>query len=248
MPLLGAILLSTFAATLVSFVGGLLPIYHSEKVSRATHYVVSFAIGALFSVSFLHLIPEAIELSTVEYAMPFVLVGILIFFLLEKFIFWYHCHDGKCPVHTYSYLVLWGDFLHNFIDGIIIGLTFLVDTRLGVVTTLAVILHEIPQEIGDFGILMHGGFSKGKALWYNFLSALSVVLGGALTYFWGPAIEPFLPASLAAVAGAFIYLAAVDLMPELHESTKISHTLIQIAFILIGVFLILAPEFFIAEH
>lgn len=247
MSLLGAIILSTFFASLVSFVGGLLPIYHSEKIKRSTHYVVSFAIGALFSVSFLDLLPEAAEMSSVEYAMPFALIGILVFFLLEKFIFWYHCHEGQCPVHTYSYLILWGDFLHNFVDGIILGLTFLVDMRLGLITTIAVILHEIPQEIGDFGILIHGGFSRRKALWYNFLSASSVVIGGVLTYFLGSSLEPYLPAALAMVAGAFIYLAAVDLMPELHESTKLSHTLIQIIFIAIGAILVITPGFFLGR-
>ncbi|MBI2024143.1 ZIP family metal transporter [Candidatus Giovannonibacteria bacterium] len=247
MSLLGAIILSSFAAAFVSLIGGLLPIYNGDKVKGATHYVVSFAIGALFSVSFLDLLPEAIEMSSVEYAMPFVLVGVLFFFLLEKFIFWYHCHDGECQVHAYSYLVLWGDFLHNFVDGIILGLTFLVDMRLGFITTIAIILHEIPQEIGDFGILMHGGLSRSKALLYNFLSALSVVAGGILTYFLGSSLEPFLPASLAMVAGAFIYLAAVDLMPELHESTRLSHSLIQIIFILAGAFFVIAPGFFLGH-
>lgn len=247
MPLLGAILLSSIAAALVSLVGGLFVIFNDEKVRKATHYIVSFAIGALFSVSFLDLIPEAIEMGSVESVMPYVLLGILMFFLLEKFIFWYHCHDGKCPVHTYSYIVLWGDFLHNFVDGIILGLTFLVDMRLGFITTIAIILHEIPQEIGDFGILIHGGFSRKKALWYNFLSALSVIIGGVLTYFIGAALEPFLPKALGLIAGAFIYLAAVDLMPELHEYPKLSHTLIQILFIIVGALLVIAPGFFLVH-
>ncbi|MEK7162605.1 MAG: ZIP family metal transporter [Patescibacteria group bacterium] len=243
MLLLTAILLSALAASLVSFVGGLFAIFSEEKVRKATHFIVSFAIGALMSVAFLDLIPEALEFSSAQKVMPFVLLGVLLFFLLEKFIFWYHCHDGQCPVHTYSYLILWGDFLHNFVDGIILALTFLVDLRLGLLTTVAVILHEIPQEIGDFGILIQGGFSRAKALWYNFLSATSVILGAILTYAFGSVLEPFLPLGLAMTAGAFIYLAAVDLMPELHESTRLSHTLVQILFILIGALLVIAPEF-----
>ena len=193
MTLLAAILLSSLAAALVSFVGGILAIFNEEKVRRATHFIVSFAIGALFSVALLDLIPEALEIGSTKLVMSFVLLGVLLFFLLEKFIFWYHCHDGQCPIHTYSYLILWGDFLHNFVDGIILALTFLVDLRLGLLTTVAVILHEIPQEIGDFGILIHGGFSRRKALWYNFLSAISVVIGAVLTYALGAVLEPFLP-------------------------------------------------------
>lgn len=243
MALFGAILLSSLAASLVSFVGGLVAILSEEKMRRATHFIVSFAIGALFSVALLDLIPEAIELSSVAQAMPWVLGGVVLFFLLEKFIFWYHCHDGQCPVHTYSYLILWGDFLHNFVDGVILALTFLADLRLGFLTTVAVILHEIPQEIGDFGILIHGGFSRKKALWYNFLSATSVIFGALLTYVLGAVLEPFLPAGLALVAGAFIYLAAVDLMPELHEATRFSHTLAQIVFIAIGALLVILPDF-----
>src|SRR3989339_2077374 len=243
MPLLLIIFLASLAASLISFVGGIVAIFNEEKVRRSTHFIVSFAIGALLSVSFLDLIPEAVEMSSARKAMPFVLLGVFIFFLLAKFIFWYHCHDGQCPVHTYSYLILWGDFLHNFVDGIILALTFLVDLRLGLLTTVAVILHEIPQEIGDFGILIHGGFSRRKALWYNFLSAISVVIGAVLTYALGAVLEPFLPLGLALVAGAFIYLAAVDLMPELHETTGFSHALIQIVFIAMGALLVIAPDF-----
>lgn len=244
MPIFLTIFLSSLAASLVSFVGGLFAIFGEERLRRMGHYIVSFAIGALLSVAFLDLIPEAVEMSTLGSIMPFVLLGMAIFFILEKFLFWYHCHEGECEVHTYSYLILWGDFLHNFIDGVILALTFLVDVRLGLLTTFAVILHEIPQEIGDFGILIHGGFSRTRALWYNFLSSISVIIGAALTYLLGAALEPFLPASLAIVAGAFIYLATVDLMPELHEPAKISHTLAQFLFIAIGAFLVIAPGFF----
>ena len=243
MTLLAAIFLSSLAASLVSFIGGLLAIFNAAKVRRISHFIVSFAVGALLAVAFLDLIPEAVGLGSLEGVMLFVLLGMLVFFLLEKFIFWYHCHDGECPVHTYSYLILWGDFLHNFVDGIILALTFLVDLRLGLMATIAIVLHEIPQEIGDFGVLIHGGFSRAKALFYNFLSATSVIFGAILTYAVGDILEPFLSPGLALTAGAFIYLAAVDLMPELHESTKLSHTLAQIFFIFAGALLVIAPEF-----
>ena len=243
MPLFAIILLASFVESLVAFVGGVLAIFNEEKVRRAMHFIVSFAVGALLSVSFLELIPEAIEMSTAESALLWVLVGIILFFVLEKFLFWYHCHDGKCPVHTYTYLILWGDFLHNFIDGVIIALAFLADVKLGVLTSIAVIFHEIPQEISDFGILIHGGFSRAKALVYNFLVALAVMAGALLTYALGSLLEPLLPIALAVVAGNFIYLAATDLMPELHEATSFRHGLIQVVFIVLGAILVIAPEF-----
>lgn len=245
MPLFLVIFLTAFAESLVAFVGGLLAIFNEEKVRKAAHFVVSFAIGALLSVALLDLIPEAAEMSSLESIMPWVLGGVVFFFIAEKFLFSYHCHDGECPVHTYTYLVLWGDFVHNFIDGVIIALAFMADFNLGIVTAIAVVLHEIPQELSDFAILIHGGLSRARALVYNFLSASSVMVGAVITYLLGAAIEPFLPVGLALVAGGFIYLAATDLLPELHESTRFSHGLVQILFIAIGAFLVIAPELFL---
>ena len=242
------IILASVAASLVSFVGGVLAVFNEERIRRLTHYIISFAVGALLSVAVLDLIPEAAKLGSLEGILPYVLAGVLLFFIVEKFLFWYHCHEGECPVHTYSYLILWGDFLHNFIDGIIITLTFWADVRLGVLTTIAVILHEIPQEIGDFGILIHGGFSRTKALFYNFLSSLSVILGAVLTYWAGALLEPFLPVGIAITAGAFIYLAAVDLMPELHEATGVKHAIIQVVFMVLGSFLVILPGFLFGAY
>lgn len=238
------ILLASFLESLIAFIGGVLAIFNEKKVKRFAHFAVSFAIGALLGVSMLHLIPEAIAMSTVEAILPWVLVGIILFFVLEKFLFWYHCHGGSCPVHTYTYLILWGDFLHNFIDGIILALAFLVDIKLGILTAVAIALHEIPQEIADFSILIHGGLSRAKALLYNFLSASSVMIGAILAYMLGSVLEPFLPIGLALVAGNFIYLATTDLMPELHEATSFTHSFFQIILILIGVFFVIAPELF----
>jgi len=242
MTLFAYIFLSSLVTSLVSFVG-IFTVFNEERAKKATHFIVSFAIGALLSVAFLDILPEAAQMTSLGRILPYVLGGFFLFFILEKFIFWYHCHDGTCQVHTYSYLILWGDFIHNFIDGIILALTFMVDIRLGILTTFAVILHEIPQEISDFGILIHGGFSRGKALFYNFLSGLASVLGAVIAYGFGTNLEPFLPIGLALTSGAFVYLAAVDLMPELHESATISHSLIQIAFILLGAFFVIAPGF-----
>lgn len=243
MSLLSIILLAALAESIVSFSGGLLAILNAERMRRVSHFIISFAIGALLGVSFLDLIPEAIEMSDVSTALPVVLFGILLFFVLEKFLFWYHCHGGQCPVHTYTYLILWGDFVHNFIDGAILAVTFLVDTRLGFLTLIAVLLHEIPQEISDFGILIHGGFSKARAFFYNFLVSLSTVLGALLTYAFGDSIQAVLPYALAVAAGNFIYIAAADLIPEIHESSGFLHGVVQILFIIVGILLVLVPDF-----
>lgn len=248
MSLFSYILLASLAESLVSFAGGFLVIFNEEKVKKAAHFVVSFAIGALLSVSLLDLIPEAAELSSLVVIMPWVLGGIILFFILEKLLFWYHCHGGVCPVHTYTYLILWGDFLHNFIDGVIIALTFMVDVKLGILATAAVIFHEIPQEIGDLGILLQGGLARGKALVYNFLISLSTVAGALLTYTFGGFLESALPIALAIVAGNFIYIAATDLMPELHESTGFFHGFLQVVLIIAGAILVIIPEFLFAAR
>lgn len=243
MPLVLIIFLVSLAESVVSFVGGFVAILNTEKIKSTAHFVVSFAVGAMLGVALLEIIPEAIAASSADAILPWVLAGVILFFVLEKFLFWYHCHGKECPVHTYTYLILWGDFLHNFVDGVIIALAFMVDTKLGLMTSLAVILHEIPQEVGDFGILMHGGFSKSRALLFNFLVSLSTVVGALVTYALGSALEPFLPFALALIAGNFIYLAATDLMPELHESTGFWHGVLQTVFIILGALLVTLPEF-----
>lgn len=243
MPLFAVIILVSFVESLVAFTGGLFVILKAEAMKRAAHFMVSFAVGALLSVALLNLIPEAIEMASAENILPFVLLGIILFFVLEKSLFWYHCHGGVCPVHTYTYLVLWGDFMHNFVDGIIIALAFLADFQLGVLVSIAVILHEIPQEIGDFSILITGGLSRKKALVYNYFSALSVVIGATITYFLGAWLLPFLPFAIAIIAGNFIYLASADLMPELHEVSSLRHGLVQVLFIVIGALAVILPDF-----
>lgn len=242
MPLLGQILTAAFIVSLISFMGASL-IFNEERVRRFAHFILSFAIGALFGVSFLELIPEAVRNGSIDAAMLFVLLGILLFFILEKLLVWYHCHEGKCPVHIYTYLNLTGDFLHNFIDGVIIAVTFLVDIKLGIATTVAIALHEIPQEIADFGILVQGGLSYRRALFYNFLTGLSALIGAGLAYYFSSFFTPYLSIALALIAGNFIYIAAIDLMPELHELTTFSHSLIQLILIILGALLVIAPGF-----
>jgi len=248
MSLFVTIIIVSFVESLIAFIGGLFAIFNAEKLKKASHFVISFAVGALLSVAMLDLIPEAIELGSVESILPFVLVGIVLFFILEKSLFWYHCHDGVCPVHTYTYLVLWGDFLHNLVDGVIITLAFMANFELGLLTAVAVILHEIPQEISDFGVLVAGGLSRRKALIYNYFSAVSVIIGAVITYSLGFWLEPFLPFALAIIAGNFIYLALTDLMPELHETTSFKHGLLQTILIIAGAIAVVIPGLFLSGH
>ena len=163
-----------------------------------------------------------------------VVTGIFFFFVMEKFLYWRHCHDGKCPVHIFAYLNLIGDGIHNLTDGMVAA-SFLVSYSLGFATTLAVIFHEIPQEIGDFSVLMYGGFGKKRALTYNFMSALTAVAGALIAYYLASYIQSVEQFLVPFAAGGFIYIAATDLMPELHKRTQAKESLIQLATILTGI-------------
>ena len=165
----------------------------------------------------------------------YVLIGFVLFFFIEKILHWRHCHKGKCSVHTFAYMNLFGDAIHNFIDGLIIAASFVTNTYLGVITTLAVALHEIPQEIGDFGILVYGGFSKTKALFFNFASGLIAVLGAVLTLSLGAKFTNFIPLLIPFTAGGFIYIASSDLIPELKKETKPLKSLLQFFGLLLGI-------------
>ncbi len=199
--------------------------------------LVAFAAGALLSTAFLDLIPEAIETASPL----FILIGIILFFVIERFIHWHHCHDKECEFKTtkaVGHLNLIGDAVHNFIDGVIIAAAYLTNIELGIVTTIAIAAHEIPQEIGDFGILIHSGFTRKKALFYNFLSALTAVLGALITYWAASAITELIPFLIAIAAGAFIYIAVADLLPELHRETSTKKLLLQFFFFILGILVI----------
>ena len=239
---LGAVLL----VSLVSFVG-LFTITLREKALKSLIFVmVGLAVGALFGDALIHLIPEALGSGMSEIAVSIgVMFGILLFFTLEKFLFWHHCHgehEESCDTleqhdhvpKTLGPLILMADFLHNAVDGVVIGAGFLVSTEVGIATTLAVVLHEIPQEIADFGLLIHAGWSRGKALLWNFFSALSAFLGLALVLVIGEGVENLVPIAAAFTAGAFIYIAGSDLVPELHKTEGLGRTSIQILSVVLG--------------
>ena len=233
------ILLSTLLVSAISLVGIFFVTMKEQVFKKALLLLVSFASGSLLGAAFLHLIPESLfpeSLSAYnETAVIAILIGILVFFLLEKYL-WRHCHERECPIHTFAYLNLLGDGVHNFIDGVVIAASFLASIPLGTATTLAVITHEIPQEIGDFGILVYGGLSKGKALSYNFLSAIIAVIGATLTYFFS-SFFPNLTLLLAFAAGGFIYIATTDLIPEMHKETKTTKSAAQFLLLLLGIVL-----------
>lgn len=224
-------------------------------------HMVSFAIGALLGAAFLGLLPHALESPYVTDAHDItftVLIGVLTFFVLEKLVIWRHCHHLECEVHgsdeqhahTHGHapagtLVLIGDAVHNFVDGVLIAAAFLTDIHLGIVTALAVAAHEIPQEVGDFAILLQSGFSRTKALVFNILSSLTTVLGALLAYYSLSSAQAYLPFILAIAASSFIYIAVADLIPGLHKQTAISESVKQIALISAGVLVVYTSHSFL---
>ncbi len=237
MYLLILILIAVFIVSLMSLTGILFISLKKKILDKILLILVAFASGALLGGAFLHLLPEAYEECACQLVFVMVLFGILFFFLMEKLLYWRHCHEGKCDVHAFTYLNLIGDGFHNFIDGLIIAAGFLASIPLGITTTLAILFHEIPQEIGDFGVLIYGGFSKKKALLFNFLSALIAVLGAIVGYFLSSLIQNITPYLLAFAAGGFIYIASSDLIPELHKTKEIRRSMVQFVFLFIGIVL-----------
>ena len=205
----------------ISLVGILTFGMKTKLFDRMLVLLVGFAAGGLMGGAFLHLLPEAIERSDANTVFLYALIGFVVFFLMERYFYWRHCHDGKCDAHAFTYLNLFGDGLHNFTDGLIIAASFVTDVRLGIVTTLAVIFHEIPQEIGDFGILIYGGFSKRKALFFNFICALTGILGAIIGYILSKVAADISLFFISFTAGGFIYIAASDLIPELHKQKNL---------------------------
>ncbi|MEM3463765.1 MAG: ZIP family metal transporter [Candidatus Bathyarchaeia archaeon] len=236
-----AILASVTAVSLIAFIGIVFIGLKEDKLKRLTMVLVGFASGTLIGGAFFHLLPESLtpenDATTVFWC---VIVGIVSFFALEKFLYWRHCHEGECPIHTFVYLNLVGDGVHNFIDGMVIAGSFFVSYSLGIAATLGVVFHEIPQEIGDFGVLVYGGLTKSRALAYNFVSALTAVAGALAAYCSAPLIQGMDAFMVPFAAGGFIYIAATDLMPELHKRKSIKESLTQLTALLIGISLMSA--------
>jgi zinc and cadmium transporter len=238
----------------MSFAGGLLSVLVASGFAFAARpnwvpILISYAIGALLGASFLEVLPHAIEAAeSPERAAMNVLAGILIFFVLEKLVLWRHCHDEGCDGHEHHHhgggghdhgrsglLILVGDTFHNFVDGILIAAAFVESTPLGIVTGLAIIAHEIPQEVGDFLILLHSGYSRAKALAFNLLSSVATLVGGLLAYFALSRVQALVPMFLALAAASMIYVAVADLIPGLHKRTELRATIQQVLLIAAGI-------------
>lgn len=228
---------SVFIVSLLSLLGLIAFPLGEEKIKKFLIWAVAFSGGTLLGDAFFHLIPEAYSDGGGIGISLSILGGILAFFVLEKFIHWHHCHDIACQEHneSFSYVIMIGDAAHNFIDGMIIAASFMVSVPIGIATTVAVILHEIPHEIGDFASMLYGGFSKVKALWYNFLAGIVAVLGAILVLIIGQSFADLTYYLVPFAAGGFIYVASADIIPELHKSTKISHSILQLACIVGGI-------------
>lgn len=233
-------LISVFIVSLISLIGVFTLAVDKNKLYKYLIYLVSLSAGTLMGDAFIHLIPDAYRGSSSVWPSLYILAGIFLFFILEKVLHWRHCHEEPCVdhPHPFSYVILVGDALHNFIDGMVIAASFIVSIPLGIATTMAVILHEIPHEFGNFASLIYGGFSVGKALLYNFISALVAILGAVIILTLSANIDPtrFL---IPFAAGGFIYVAGTDLIPELHKQNEARKGVFQVLAFLIGIGLML---------
>ena len=230
-------LLSVFIVSCISLVGMLTLAVKEKTLNKILLYFVSFSVGGLLGDAFIHLLPESIELNNGLYLSFYILLGLVVSFIVEKFIQWRHCHIPTSREHPHPLAImnLIGDSVHNFIDGLIIGASYLTSIQLGIATTMAVVLHEIPQEIGDFGVLIHGGFKIRKALFLNFVTALAAVMGTIVSLIIGSYAISLTNFLLPFAIGSFIYIAGSDLIPELHKETKPIKSFVQLFMLLIGI-------------
>jgi zinc and cadmium transporter len=220
--------------------------------------LISYAIGALLGAVFLEILPEAFSLSGNPKSMAAtILFGIMLFFVLEKLVLWRHCHGEECEVHAVNdhghdhgrsgMMIMVGDTFHNFVDGILIAAAFLADFKLGTVTALAIIAHEIPQEVGDFLILLHSGYTRRQALLFNLLSSVATMIGGVIAYFALQTMQAWIPTILGLAAASMIYVAVADLIPGLHKRPELHATLQQVTLICLGIGSIWLTKWFLGD-
>lgn len=237
---------SIIAVSLISLMGVFALSLKEEVLKKYVFVFMSIAVGALLGDAFIHLIPEAFESSTdITLTSILIILGVLIFFILEKFLHWHHHGEDKeeDSIHPVGKLVLVSDGVHNFLDGLIIAASFMVSIPVGIATTLAVILHEIPQEVGDFAVLIHAGYTKKRALWLNFLSALCAILGAIVFFVLGSFAEKTLIYFVPIAAGGFIYIAVADLIPELHKTKNVKYSVAQLGAVFVGLFAMILLTF-----
>jgi zinc and cadmium transporter len=232
----------------VGSLGGavLLLAFPDRKRSSVVPALVSYAAGTLLGAAFLGMIPQALDRASAGPVLATVLAGIVLFFLLEKLVIWRHCHDGECEVHgTAGPLILFGDAFHNFVDGVVIAAAFLISFPLGTATALAVIAHEVPQEVGDVAVLLDSGYPRQQAFLYNLYSSLATLPGAMIAYYYLTAVQAAVPYILAFSAASFIYIAVADLIPKLHRKAGLGASIVQTILLLAGIGTIL---FFRLHH
>ena len=231
------IIIFSLLGSIAAVAGASLLLIFPDKVRKTlVPCLISYATGTLLGAAFLGMIPHALEHAQAPPILATVLAGIILFFMLEKLILWRHCHNTECDMHgTAGPLILFGDAFHNFVDGVVIAAAFLTSIPLGVATALAVIAHEVPQEIGDFGILLDSGYSKQKALLYNTLSSITTLPGAVIAYFYLENTRGYVPYILALSAASFIYIATADLIPTLHRKSGLMVSIRQLVLLLAGI-------------
>jgi len=226
-------LIASVIVSLISLIGVFALVIKDSLLKKLIIFLVAFAAGGLIGGAFFDILPEASEyVKDITQLFFYVILGYTLFFILEKYLHWRHCHTPECEVHRFTYLNIIGDIVHNFSDGLIMGAVFLINIKVGIATTLAIVFHEIPHELGNFTVLIYGGFSKYRALFYNFLSSLFAIAGTIVGYYCASKISGFASILLPAAAGGFIYIASCDLIPELHkEEDGKKSALIMVTFI-----------------
>jgi zinc and cadmium transporter len=237
------LIITLIVTSLISLIGVFTLSFNRKKLENYLDLLVALSVGALLGGAFLHLIPELAETGNLAELSIFMLGGMLLFFVLEKFVFWHHCHHSEHEHLSFSYMNLIGDTLHNFLDGVLLAGAFMLSIPIGITAALGIILHEIPQEIGDFGVLLKGGFTKKQALKMNLFVSLAAFVGAGFAILFNYFLEGIIPYLVAVAAGGFIYIAATDLIPELHKNPKISESVKQLVMILIGIIIMFAMLF-----
>ncbi len=230
--------------SILSLIGAITLLLTASRVKIVLYILVAFSAGAMMGGAFFHLLPEALSEISAMQTFTTMLLGFSLFFLLERLILWHHCHhNDTCKVHPFTYLNLVGDGIHNFIDGFIIAIAYSISLEVGMVATLAIILHEIPQELGDFGVLVYGGFRPKSALFLNFITAIFAIIGAIAGCLLKDTLGNYLPYVLPFAAGNFIYIAGSDLIPELHKEPQVSKSLFAFGFFIAGLLLMFSLKF-----
>lgn len=247
-------ILAVTAISLLSLIGVFALSLTEDALDNFLFIFLSFSAGSILGAALLDLLPEAIELVEESFVFVYVALGYVGFFILERFVYWFHGHihghesksemDERITVKDFVYLNLIGDAIHNFLDGMAIGASFLISIPVGISTSVAVVFHELPQEIGDFGVLVYGGFTRGKALMFNFLSALTAILGVFVSHYLLGDLTGFL---IAFTAGGFIYIAASELIPEIQKEENFEKSVVQLILFILGIVLIWSLGIFFPE-